>query len=586
MYINQYYQVTSFYQEDILNRETLAKCKERIRHQLSVWLPLIPYNQQNECVVVSGDRIVNTAVKSANLTPTHTQYSLSDRSSITVDKSGRTSEGQLYALPRELGLLMALAAKTAPHYNLIVSFKLLTTSLKNYIKAHRTLFYDYVTVDGNLVIQHYDYHIEQQVANAQNLLKLPSDFPTKYGTGAHLRHDGEGKIFYYPTLKAKQGFHATSIRPGRYLKKYFPEMTDDEIRIAANKVDQVSELKFLTNALDMIDVYLQLASIGIVNSCMSKDKWAVHPLMAYDRSDIQLAVLYQYGSPIARALVNTLTKQYPIIYGQWERMEPILQKAGYTHGSLHGAKIKRVPYPNNPSRLALPYIDAHRNHNREMNKCSHVHVYDDYLLIDDHGGIAANRYDEGYIYDDDRPTDEDEDDDTRLCDHCGDSYHEEDGCYIGDNDMHICEHCYTHNTYTVYTARGGGFLTLTPDQYIYIDAADTYYENEAACNYAGYYWSTYRAEFIHEDDMTETYDAGWVLNDDTTVIKIDDEYFTLDYVLQQMQWDPDHEKPSFLGTVPWSEVRALYNDDESTFPFDSVGLWDALPEPQQTQEAA
>ena len=586
MYINQYYQVSPFYQEDILTRETLAECKDRIRHGLSVWLPLIPYNQQNECVVVSEDRIVDTAVKSANLTPTHTKYSLSDRPPITVGKSGYTPKGQLYALPRELGLLVALAAKTNPHYNLIVSFKLLTTSLKNYIKTHRALFFDCITMDSNLVIQHYDYRIEQQIANAQNLLKPPSDFPTKYGTGAHLRRDGEGKIFYYPTLKAKQNFHATSIRPGRYLKKYFPEMTDDEIRIAANKVDQVSELRFLPNATDMIDVYLQLASTGIVNSCMSKDKWNVHPLMAYDRSDVQLAVLYQYGSPIARALVNILTKQYPIIYGQWERMEPILQNAGYTHGSLHGAKIKRVPHPNNPNRLALPYIDAHRNHNREMNKCSHVHIYDDYLLIDDHGGIKANRYDEGYIYDDDDlPTDEDEGDDMRECDHCGAVYHEDDANYVEDNDAYICDDCYHNATYVVYTARGGEFLTLSPERYTYIEADDTYYEDEAACNYAVYYWSGSHDEYVHEDEATETYNAGWVLNDDTTVIKIDDEYFTLNYVLQQMQWDPEREAPSYTGTIPWSEVRALYNDDESTFPFDTA-LWGALPEPQQTQEAA
>lgn len=195
--------------------------------------------------------------------------------------------------------------------------------------------------------------------------------------GAHLSTVSKGMLAYYPSDESALRDIPNRIRPGRYLKKVFPDMDDDEIRRLVSLLNAdigTYSLKFFDQGKDMIEVYQALHENGTVISCLSdpdlsEGSNATHPLMVYDESDVQLAVLVdQRGCYRARALVSKITKQYPMIYGHWEVMALVLDKYGYTHGDLSGCEIKAIQtYFNEETRIAsfvMPYIDGHRSLSR------------------------------------------------------------------------------------------------------------------------------------------------------------------------------------------------------------------------------
>lgn len=248
-------------------------------------------------------------------------------------------------------------------------------------------------------------YVDDKISKKQ-YFPVPHNFSTFYGTGAHLSTIDDTLLAYYPTNRHIKERRAQRIKPGKYLRKYFPHMTDDEVRIMANRVTAGCSLKIWTHAEDMIRQYLTMSDEGIVSSCMSKKvgnsstTWKMHPLWAYHESDVVLITLETVdGLPIARCLANKHTKEYPIIYGQWERMEPILRKAGYTHGSLAGAKINKIM--TSRKTAVMPYIDDHRGHSREFVRAAYVLEHPDHFeVLSRHSaedGIIANNYAGGVI---------------------------------------------------------------------------------------------------------------------------------------------------------------------------------------------
>ena len=222
----------------------------------------------------------------------------------------------------------------------------------------------------------------------------PVDFPTAFNTGVHISTQEPHLLAYFPTQAHWERRVPQKIKAGRYLMKYFDYLSDDEIRkLSAKITGSDAELRVFTGWEDMLKVYLEMDRSGVVSSCMSKDHWgAWHPLMVYDESDVALVVLYVAGEPKGRALFNVNTKEYPIIYGQWERMHTHLNNSGYIHGSLDGAKINKLDPDYTTSRgsiiehgvlselgcscgggwdkLIMPYIDGHRELDRSVYNAS------------------------------------------------------------------------------------------------------------------------------------------------------------------------------------------------------------------------
>ena len=380
---------------------------------------------------------------------------------------------------------------------------------------------------------------------------VPKGFPTKWGTGVHMSTTAKDMLAYFPTKRHYERGVPQQIKPGRYVKQFYPDYSDDEVRRLAALCSS-GELRFFSKWQDMLDVYMELDDSGVVSSCMSKDSWGVmHPLMVYDNSDVELAVLYSGDKPVARALYNKNTREYPMVYGQWEKMEVALTNAGFKHGSLNESRIRRLParvwssvtrdnldlatvyeFDEDSDRVLMPYIDDHRDLDRSSACCTNVDIYDDYCVISHRGEYEANRYEEGFIELSGSKT---------TCEHCGDRVHPDDTYYVEGNDIYICESCWTYDT--VQVMRGSGrnqystIFLINDLPYHAVEIHGTYYyDSEVAYDY-GYRFSDYYDEWFRVDDAVWV-DAenDWFHVDDIgSVILYDD--VTEEYLLKK-----DYEK--------------------------------------------
>lgn len=368
------------------------------------------------------------------------------------------------------------------------------------------------------------------------------NFPIAWNTGAHVSTTDPDLLAYFPTQKHWDSRVPQKIKAGRYLKKYFPDMPDDEVREKANLLTGGKRtLKVLTHWYDMFVAYRTLDSDGVVSSCMTKDCWRpVHPLMVYHESDVVLAVMYEGDAPKARALINKNTKEFNIIYGQWERMLPMLEAAGYTHGSLNGARINKLErYPrdvtwdelkesiesirttdNKP--LLMPYIDGHRDHSRGCNNVTSVNVHYDYVEIDEDGQFTANAYENAMLGEDN----------SRECELCGSDYDSDDGYYLEWEGLSICAHCHEHNTEVVimsYHATRGNSTERVSAQYardecVWVEEADEWFASSQVARDAGWVYSDYHGEWVDIDDCVEIEDGDFILADrEGSVFEYDEE---------------------------------------------------------------
>ena len=368
------------------------------------------------------------------------------------------------------------------------------------------------------------------------------DFPIAWNTGAHISTTEPDLLAYFPTQKHWDSKVPQKIKAGRYLKKYFPDMPDDEVREKANLLTGGKRtLKVLTHWYDMFVAYRTLDSDGVVSSCMTKDCWRpVHPLMVYHESDVVLAVMYEGDAPKARALVNKNTNEFNIIYGQWERMLPMLEAAGYTHGSLNGARINKLErYPRDVSWdelkesiesirttgntvLLMPYIDGHRDHSRGCNNATSVNVHYDYVEIDEDGQFTANDYEHASIGADN----------SCECELCGGDYDSDDGYYLEWEGLSICAHCHEHNTEVVimrYHATRGNSAERVSTEYahrecVWVEEADEWFASSQVARDAGWVYSDYHEEWVDIDDCVAMEDGDFILADrEGSVFEYDEE---------------------------------------------------------------
>jgi hypothetical protein len=258
--------------------------------------------------------------------------------------------------------------------------------------------------------------------------------------------------------------------------------------------------------------------------------------MVYHESDVVLAVMYEGDAPKARALINKDTKEYNIIYGQWERMLPMLAAAGYTHGCLDGAKInKLMRYPHgvewddlkesieairttDSERLLMPYIDGHRDHSRGCNNATSVNVKYDYVEIQKDGDFTANDYENASIGE--------REEETEYCELCEENFPHGDGYYLDHESITVCNYCYNNCTTQVVThvsaTRGNSWDRITEDyarnNCIWLEEMDTWYMNSSVLEQAGYVWSDYHDEYRYKDDCVCTEDGDWIDKDEEGIV--------------------------------------------------------------------
>jgi hypothetical protein len=213
----------------------------------------------------------------------------------------------------------------------------------------------------------------------------------------------------------------TRMKPGKYLTKFFGHiLSADEItKLATAFCADFAPcvLKFATSADDIEHVYTSGPS-----SCMSYSaddyQSSCHPVRAYGGSpDLQLAYIEPQEERItARALIWPEKKIYSRIYGDEGRLKPLLVAAGYSSGSLFGARVRAIG-KNDGDGYVMPYVDG----------ISHCERNGKYMVLGQ-GGIRCQHTD---------GTTGPE----ATCDHCGDGMSEDAGYYCEDDGETYCESC-------------------------------------------------------------------------------------------------------------------------------------------------
>src|SRR5215218_3499799 len=190
--------------------------------------------------------------------------------------------------------------------------------------------------------------------------KLPWDLDPIPQHYAHFSVDDGAKVAFTPSPEKGMVDIQVRMKPGRYLTKFYPQLTADDVRRLAIALDKQLDVKFAVTAEDIVRVYNNGPS-----SCMSHPAAHfrcgpdTHPCEVYGDSDLQLA--YLSTKPLddpdfrasARALVWPANKTWVRIYGDEGRLGPALEALGYMEtDSFKGALIRVVR--DKRGRIVLP----------------------------------------------------------------------------------------------------------------------------------------------------------------------------------------------------------------------------------------
>lgn len=251
----------------------------------------------------------------------------------------------------------------------------------------------------------------------------------------------------------------TRMKPGRYLTKFYPDLSADEVRKWQALVDRDITVQFAVTAKEIVKVYTEGP-----DSCMAKKKSVYelpkHPCAVYGNSDLQLAYMTDLnGRPNARTLVWPEQKQYMRIYGDEDRLRPRLEAMGYRKGNCWGAKIQRIKVDG--ERFLMPFLDSSKHvHEVEVDGVKWLAIGEKTgkpsLCIGDSNTSGAF-YFNGEV---------DEHEDQTRCENCEDYYNDYDTTFerVYSNSHGVyemwCEGCAEGTTYCEATDR------RYPDEYV------------------------------------------------------------------------------------------------------------------------
>lgn len=177
----------------------------------------------------------------------------------------------------------------------------------------------------------------------------------------HIDPSDPGKLRYTEN-EAKGDRHIyISTRPGRYLTKYYPSLSNDDVREWQAKVDRANTVKFAETSEECVEVYTNGP-----NSCMSHGvddfQGHCHPCMVYGgKADVTVAYLEKPNGKgySARAIVWPEKKLFGRMYGDEHRLKVRLEAAGYTSDELSGFYVNLIPdQKDRKNRIIMPYFDC------------------------------------------------------------------------------------------------------------------------------------------------------------------------------------------------------------------------------------
>lgn len=185
-----------------------------------------------------------------------------------------------------------------------------------------------------------------------------------------------GQIAYYATRAHLAAGRFTTSKPGRFIARFYPYMTQAEItRRAELYIASLTgpDVSYCETAAEILAVYR-----AGVSSCMSHPVGAYlcgahHPTSVYNSGDFALAHI----GTSARAMTRKSNRTYAVIYGRSGKeittLRDALSLAGYREDSsgFRGARLTLTPL-DAVDQYVCPYLDGNADW---------VAVDGDYLLI-------------------------------------------------------------------------------------------------------------------------------------------------------------------------------------------------------------
>lgn len=237
------------------------------------------------------------------------------------------------------------------------------------------------------------------------------------------------EVAYYQSVdKLIRGIE-TRTKPGRFLAKFFPNLTSDEVRTYTNDYLVATAPKQLHFARTTDEIITAIDE-GPSESCQARrcyDKnpddspWYrghLHPAACYASGDFEVAYITDNNLPAdltrlraetqritARVVCNAKHKLAARIYGDVDKMRPLLVEAGYTQveRALVGCRLLQIDNEAGSGYL-MPYVDAGTG---SGGGC--LHVEDDYdhekgrsvwVLTSEGGCSTYDGYDKKGVLDD------------------------------------------------------------------------------------------------------------------------------------------------------------------------------------------
>lgn len=384
----------------------------------------------------------------------------------------------------------------------------------------------------------------------------------------------------------------TTIKPGKYLKKYFgikskdalfPVLTDADVQ----KWAEAWELEFKPKPVFFKEdndpegwrwVYSNETGF---ESCMSAGRNSCRGpeavrVFAKEGNGLRLAYTTENHKPdgmvTARCIVNEKRKTRGRVYGD-ARLDMSLASSGYVAESrqLDGVEIALIEY--DADHWYLPYIDAGTE---SGGGSMSVRLNDDKtaMLVGTSGLVDANRYETAlvpkYMLDSthrNRGTlireDDEEDDDTVRCDDCGAHEHPDDMHYSRHHELNICGSCIDDYCRAYVDRRTTDWVRV--DETVEYDG-EYYLDDSEVLSAHNLYYCSHSGDLCSSDDMVLVPGDGLVHIIYTTELDIDheDRYGnTYSYCLDDDAVELDDGTTVYhLDAHEWSDGTWHHVDDE------------------------
>lgn len=277
----------------------------------------------------------------------------------------------------------------------------------------------------------------------------------------HISKDNPLYIAYTPSDEYGKQDRRVKTTVGRYIKKYFPDAHDLNIRAMSDAFRYyygVNDVLWATTPAEIEHVYTHGP-----HTCMAypwEDKSTqygsqIHPSIVYAQPWFRIAYLKREGKINARCVTyinpeDPTDKRLIRVYGD-NLLRTKLEALGYTVGNLAGARITKIPARNAnnmllPYTFICPYID-----DQTGNKINSLCEVDDPAFLEIgyrysfSGLLTTGLTGDHHKYT--RSSKDTLDDEpgeavtSYICANCGNEVHNDDLTYLQASDERVCSNC-------------------------------------------------------------------------------------------------------------------------------------------------